>query len=363
MSKTTKASIMKRNHRSDNPMKRLKLRIKYDRNINFSFKEKDIQDYNNNSDREVNFYHSDYLRDITKNINKRAHEDDSYIEERESKRLKGDENKNSYPKVFYTGKAIGNGSCFFDSFRQSLEQQKGIKVTVEQLREDCKTFASKDPQQWFTYAIANSCDKDGNKRSETITLYTKEILNNDRWGDSYVEGRILCERYGVKLHVIEKQYYIDENEQTKSIWADELISYKDGSKSISEIDYNDDNVLHIINSGSAHFEPLLNKDKELIQIELLLNRDKELIQKDFELAKHMQVEEVLKFLKVEKTSPLKAEVKEVFNKLLAKNTSNEIKDVIDECVDYFEGKRASHLNYNMQEIDVPNPVEKKELPI
>ncbi|WP_264954114.1 hypothetical protein [Wolbachia endosymbiont (group A) of Endotricha flammealis] len=34
-------------------------------------------------------------------------------------------NSNPYPDNFHVGQAIGNGSCFFDSFRQGLEQQKG----------------------------------------------------------------------------------------------------------------------------------------------------------------------------------------------------------------------------------------------
>uniref|UniRef100_A0A914V807 Uncharacterized protein n=1 Tax=Plectus sambesii TaxID=2011161 RepID=A0A914V807_9BILA len=40
------------------------------------------------------------------------------------------------PDNFEVGKATADGNGFFDSFRQSLEQQRGITVTVEQLRQD-----------------------------------------------------------------------------------------------------------------------------------------------------------------------------------------------------------------------------------
>lgn len=52
-----------------------------------------------------------------------------------------------YPNRFYVKEAIANGSCFFDSFRQSLEQQKGDKVTVKELREVCKEFAQENSPQ------------------------------------------------------------------------------------------------------------------------------------------------------------------------------------------------------------------------
>lgn len=68
-------------------------------------------------------------------------------------------NSNSYPDNFHIGQAIGNGSCFFDSFRQSLEQQKGIEVTVQQLRKDCKEFAQNNLPEWFISKIGNDFDE------------------------------------------------------------------------------------------------------------------------------------------------------------------------------------------------------------
>ncbi|MGL9778728.1 MAG: hypothetical protein ACR5K5_00350, partial [Wolbachia sp.] len=184
-------------------------------------------------------------------------------------------NSNSYPDNFHIGQAIGNGSCFFDSFRQSLEQQKGIEVTVEQLREDCKEFAQNNPPEWFVHSIANSYHNDGQHRSETIDDYTANIMRNDRWGDPEVEGRILCEKYDVKLHVIENQTFDNQD-----LSLHQLID-NSGSKNAGEynkVNYDDSSVLHVINKGYAHFEPLLDINKSLakqLQEETKLKQEQE----------------------------------------------------------------------------------------
>ncbi|MDG7055719.1 MAG: hypothetical protein LJD31_04300 [Wolbachia endosymbiont of Menacanthus eurysternus] len=164
-----------------------------------------------------------------------------------------------YPDNFHVGQAIDNGSCFFDSFRQSLEQQKGIEVTVERLRDDCREFAQNNPPEWFTKAIANSYDNSGQHRSETLDAYAANIMDNSRWGDPDIEGRILCEKYGVTLHVIENQTVDNQD-----LSLHQLID-NSGSKNAGEhnkVDYNDSSVLHIINNGKSHFEPLLDRKKK-----------------------------------------------------------------------------------------------------
>ncbi|WP_333023009.1 OTU domain-containing protein [Wolbachia endosymbiont of Pentidionis agamae] len=171
---------------------------------------------------------------------------------------------------FYVGSSIGDGHCFFDSFRQSLKEQKDIDVTIEQLRMDCLEFASTTPE-WFISAIQNSYDDDG-KHTENIDSYIEDILGN-RWGDPDIEGRILCKKYDVKLHVAER-HTIDSKWQI----CDQLID-NEGSKNVNVVDYNDKNILHIINQGNAHFEPLLNKQ----------------IREDYKLAQNIQEQEDCKF--------------------------------------------------------------------
>lgn len=236
----------------------------------------------------------------------------------------------SYPDNFHVGQAIGNGSCFFDSFRQSLEQQKGEQVTVEKLRNDCREFAQKNPPKWFTNAIVNSHDNNGQHRSETVDDYTANIMRNDRWGDPDVEGRILCEKYKVKLHVIENQTVDNQD-----LSLHELID-NSGSKSAGEynkVDYNDSSIVHIINKGYSHFEPLLDINKSLakqLQEETKLKQEQE--QEDFLLAKKLQLDEILEYCNLSKDIPERAEVKKGFDKLLAENADGKIGDVVGQCV-------------------------------
>ncbi|MDR2831411.1 MAG: hypothetical protein LBV62_00605 [Rickettsiales bacterium] len=190
-------------------------------------------------------------------------------------------NGDPYPNNFYVGKAISNGSCFFDSFRKGLEQQKEIKVTAQQLRMDCKRFAQNNPPEWFKSAIAHSYDNNGQHRNETVDAYTANIMDNSRWGDPEVEGRILCEKYGLKLHIIEK-YSVEGQE----IWTNQIVD-ESKSESVNEINYNEVNIIRIINRGALHFEPLLDRNKNLAKQ----------TQEDLLLARQLQEEEDLLYTK------------------------------------------------------------------
>ncbi|WP_419247316.1 hypothetical protein ACJZL1_01125 [Wolbachia endosymbiont of Rhagoletis indifferens] len=243
-------------------------------------------------------------------------------------------NSNSYPDNFYVGQAIGNGSCFFDSFRQSLEQQTGEQVTVEKLRNDCREFAQKNPPEWFIDAIANSYDNNGQRRNETVSDYTANIMNNSRWGDSDIEGRILCEKYGVKLHVVESNPLraIDIQQDR---FLHQLID-NSGSKNAGEynkVDYDDSSIVHVINKGGLHFEPLLDRNKSLakqLQEEAKLKQEQE--QEDFLLAKKLQVDEILEYCNLSKDISERAEVEKRFDELLAENADGKICDVVGQCV-------------------------------
>ncbi|BAO99640.1 OTU domain-containing protein [Wolbachia endosymbiont of Cimex lectularius] len=221
-----------------------------------------------------------------------------------------------YPDNFHVGQAIGDGSCFFDSFRQGLEQQTGIKVTVEQLRDGCREFAQNNPPEWFTNAIANSYDNNSQRRNETVNDYVVNIVDSNRWGDPDIEGRILCEKYNVKLHVVEK-YSVEGQE----IWTNQIVN-ESKSEPVNDIKYNEVNTIHIINNGESHFEPLLDRKKSLAKQE----------QEDFLLAKKLQLDEILGYCNISKDSPKKEEVEKTFDKLLAKNADGKISDVVEQCV-------------------------------
>ncbi|EAL57847.1 ankyrin repeat domain protein [Wolbachia endosymbiont of Drosophila ananassae] len=158
---------------------------------------------------------------------------------------------------------INNGSCFFDSFRQSLEQQKGIKVTVEQLRNECKRFAQDNPPEWFISKIGNDFDEVESElvnRGITCNQYINSIGKNEFWGRSDIEGRVLCDKYGVKLHVAESNplHTIDKQQDP---FLHQLID-SSGSKA-GKIDYSHNSALHMVNGGHDHFQPLLYRNKAL----------------------------------------------------------------------------------------------------
>ncbi|YCH11379.1 hypothetical protein LA754_02855 [Wolbachia endosymbiont of Muscidifurax uniraptor] len=217
-----------------------------------------------------------------------------------------------------------------ESFRQSLEQQTGEQVTVEKLRNDCREFAQKNPPKWFTNAIVNSHDNNGQHRSETVDDYTADIMRNSRWGDPDVEGRILCEKYKVKLHVIENRTVDNQD-----LSLHELID-NSGSKSAGEynkVDYDDSSIVHIINKGGLHFEPLLDRNKSLakqLQEETKLKQEQE--QEDFLLAKKLQLDEILEYCNLSKDISERAEFEKGFDKLLAENADGKIGDVVGQCV-------------------------------
>ncbi|MFP3028716.1 MAG: ankyrin repeat domain-containing protein [Wolbachia sp.] len=185
-------------------------------------------------------------------------------EDTEKAEKQGDkEQKSNVPNDFYLGHAINNGSCFFDSFRQSLEQQKGIKVTVEQLRNECKRFAQDNPPEWFISKIGNDFDEvEGEfvNRGITCNQYINSIGKNEFWGRSDIEGRVLCGKYGVKLHVAESNplHTIDKQQDP---FLHQLID-SSGSKA-GKIDCNHNSVLHMVNGGHDHFQPLLYRNKVL----------------------------------------------------------------------------------------------------
>ncbi|MDR2609130.1 MAG: hypothetical protein LBC06_00870 [Rickettsiales bacterium] len=279
-----------------------------------------------------------------------------------------------YPDNFHVGQAVGDESCFFDSFRQGLEQQIGTQVTVEQLRDGCREFAQNNPPEWFTNAIANSYDNNSQRRNETVNDYVVNIMRNDRWGDPEVEGRILCGKYGVKLHVVEDQSHFkflqrevsqgrsgfsegiqlaimnsDSNgaltQRLQKINSDEAsglskdVPHSNSSSYahhiidsssvnfLSELPtdssvYNDQRAIHIINNGESHFEPLLDRKKSLAKQE----------QEDFLLAKKLQLDEILEYCNISKDSPKKEEVEKTFDELLAKNADGKISDVVEQCI-------------------------------
>ncbi|WP_265017002.1 ankyrin repeat domain-containing protein [Wolbachia endosymbiont (group B) of Endotricha flammealis] len=184
---------------------------------------------------------------------------------RKALRFKRSDDNPKLPENFKVGQAIGGGDCFFDSVAKGLKRLKPeMDFTVKSLREVCKRFAQsqlENDQSWLKEALRNE--------AEPISVYVPRIeftaddieqksgsvnilgLTSPIWGRSEIEGRIICEEYNVKLHIVEKHVV-----EGKEVWLDQIVN-SEGSRSVDSIDYNEENTIHIINRGNAHFEPIL----------------------------------------------------------------------------------------------------------
>lgn len=70
------------------------------------------------------------------------------------------------------------------------------------------------------------------------------------WGRPNIEGKMICSKYNVKLHIIENL--------PNSGYSHQLINELT-SRSIDCVDYDEENTIHIINKGASHFELILRK--------------------------------------------------------------------------------------------------------
>lgn len=185
---------------------------------------------------------------------------------RKALRFKRSDDNPELSENFKVGQAIGGGDCFFDSVAKGLKQLKPeMDFTVKSLREVCKRFAQsqlENDQSWLKGALRNE--------AEPISVYVPRIeftaddieqksgsvnvlgLTAPIWGRSEIEGRIICKEYDVKLHVVKKHVV-----EGKEVWLDQIVN-SEGSRPVDSIDYNEENTIHIINRGNAHFEPILS---------------------------------------------------------------------------------------------------------
>lgn len=191
------------------------------------------------------------------------------------------------PDNFEVRQAIGGGDCFFDSVAQGLKRLKPeMEFTVKSLRKVCKDLAVDNEQ------LKSKIIKDARNRHDLATVipddgvsddtlwnaylasidYTSDSINEMQvdnpslyqsltslkygntlqvpiWGRPDIEGQMICKKYNIKLHLIEKS-------TIAARWLHQVVN-SEGSRSIGSIDYNEENTIHIINRGNAHFEPIL----------------------------------------------------------------------------------------------------------
>ncbi|GFY40399.1 uncharacterized protein TNIN_400281 [Trichonephila inaurata madagascariensis] len=130
------------------------------------------------------------------------------------------------PEGFKIGAAVGEGDCFFDSIAQGLNELKdkglitGSKgFSVKSLRENCKQYAQQVNQSKKGSWLNSALKGEGEKLCEYIprieftaedienTSSGSEIkilkLKNAIWGRPEVEGKMICEKYSIKIRIIE----------------------------------------------------------------------------------------------------------------------------------------------------------------
>ncbi|MFJ5423140.1 hypothetical protein ACIPNH_00210, partial [Wolbachia endosymbiont of Drosophila barbarae] len=174
--------------------------------------------------------------------------------------------KKNLPEGFKIGAAVSAGDCFFDSVAQRLNELKGKGLiasdegfNVQSLRRGCKEYAQRELNTSKNSWLNKLLDKESEKLPEYIPRieFTAEdiknassgsavgILNlqNAIWGRPEVEGKMICEKYDVKIKIIElRDEEIGEVHVTKG---------KLGTGN---------NIIYIVNYRN-HFVPLL-KDIE-----------------------------------------------------------------------------------------------------
>ncbi|QJT94865.1 ankyrin repeat domain-containing protein [Wolbachia endosymbiont of Diaphorina citri] len=226
------------------------------------------------------------------------------------------------PEGFTVGKAIRRGGCFFDAVAQGLKQLKPeTNFTVKSFREVCRKQAlssqemkkkiiadarnrgdSKvvlpdpdidDEELWKTYLIGieysiediEKMQKDNKDVFSALTdLRYGSTLQVPIFGRPEIEGRMICNEYNVKLHVIENLLY--------SEWSSYLIDEL-GSRSVST-NYNEKDTIHIMNKGGCYFEPILRETPLMSEVQ----REFISIIEDSDLIEDRKLEKLKSFFKV-----------------------------------------------------------------
>ena len=185
------------------------------------------------------------------------------------------------PESFIKGEAAWGRDCFFDSVAQGMQQLSipGGPFDVSLLRQACFVYASEhkdflyDSRSGKTWkqVIAEDAgagryesrgwheDADFESYLEHLPLISAEqpVLNSGTslCGRPGIEGRMLCQIYGIKLHIIEN-FHSSGHE----VIGHQLVD-SSGSRSVDERSclYNDPQIIHILNDGLCHFDPILRE--------------------------------------------------------------------------------------------------------
>ena len=181
------------------------------------------------------------------------------------------------PNGFTIGEAAGKGDCFFDSVAQGMNELhiSGGPFDVKLLRQACFNYSdcnqgciydSQTNKAWRQAieedAVAGKYATNNFQEQAHFYIYMANIrltaaesshLGGAIWGRPEIEGRMLCQIYGIKLHIIENFH-----SSGQEVIGHQLV---DSSRSRSLVEhsslYNDPQIIHFLNEGLCHFFPIL----------------------------------------------------------------------------------------------------------
>ncbi len=175
------------------------------------------------------------------------------------------------PNGLTIGSAITGDDRFFHSFLQCIQQVKpGKTFSIKTLRINCKNFAKKNVNQddsWIKELLDNNHALPCIEEYVTQVEFTSDDIVSPKAaalhlqkaipGCPEIDGRILCNVYNVKLHVIEKHivhgktYFLD-------LVVDSFVS-----KHSNDIQYEESDVVHVLQEEVNKYLPILRTHKSI----------------------------------------------------------------------------------------------------
>ena len=169
---------------------------------------------------------------------------------------------------FTLGVATGKGDCFFDSVAQALNMlHKTNEYTIKSLRLLCEEYVKSNEHAWVKQTlIKDERGESGYHNYLARIAFTSEEMKQPElesifrsgavWGRPDIEGRIICEKLKINLHIIEVR---NEGEIADGVLSTEQIISSLSGKGIEPLnpeEYSQKNLIHLVNYKN-HFVPLL----------------------------------------------------------------------------------------------------------
>ena len=173
------------------------------------------------------------------------------------------------------GAAVGKGDCFFDAVAKALNEKSGKEeYTVKSLRLLCEEYVKSEHENnnWVRRAVEQDRE-DYNQYLTRLQFTAEEMEEHERngslsgtviWGRPTIEGRIICEKLNIKLHVIEGR---DAVAQVHPAYLHHHLTSAERIQDLGKgegINYSDNSVIHIA-VELLYFVPILEKQKLLHQ--------------------------------------------------------------------------------------------------